>query len=142
MSNTRRTRPPAGAAAAGLAAGTPEDETPEDRSFEFCGEQFRFADKFAHFAIMRLQRFADTADPRAMAAVYDVLETSIHPDDWMRFQDVAVASRADDDELAEVLAAAARQLGTDVTRREQAQRRAIPQDHKPPARPRQPRRPA
>ena len=131
MSNTRRLRPP---------AGEPGDDTPADRTFQFGGETFRFADKFAHFAIMRLQRFSDTADPRGFGAVYDVLETSIHPDDWARFTDVAIATRADDDELAEVITAAARQLGTDVTRREQAQRRAAPQDRKPPARPRQPKR--
>ena len=134
MSNTRRLRPP---------AGEPGDDATAagDRTFQFAGETFRFADKFASFAIMKLQKFSDTADPRGFGAVYDVLETSIHPDDWARFQDVAIASRADDDELSEVISAAARQLGIDVTRREQAQRRAVPQDHKPPARPRQPRRP-
>lgn len=163
MSNTRHTRPPVtGTApageqednngaetsgtitepAAGPAEGVAGEEAgggPGDRSFSFMGEDFRFADRFAHFAILRLQRFADTADPRAMTAVYDVLETSVHPDDWIRFCDVALAARADDDELAEVLHAAARQLGIDVTRREQAQRRAIPQDRKQPQR-RQPRR--
>lgn len=169
MSNTRHTRPPvtgtgpageheddmtetsdtitepAAEPAEGVAeaeAGPPAGENgsaPADRDFTFMGETFRFSDKFAHFAILRLQRFADTADPRAMTAVYDVLETSIHPDDWERFCDTALAARADDDELAEVIAAAARQLGIDVTRREQQARRAVPQDRKQPQR-RQPRR--
>jgi hypothetical protein len=161
MSNTRKLRPPAGGTgttdeqgdtmtetsdtAAGPADGTPEDETggtPAEEAaetgpltVEFMGETFRLADRIGHFALLKFQRYMNTADPRAMEAVYQILETSIHEDDWQRFEDLAISARATDDDLVPVIWAARDVLMLEVAQRQPP--RPVPQDRKPPARPRQ-----
>lgn len=112
-----------------------EDETGEadDRTFEFMGETFRLADKIGSYAMLKFQRYSNSADPRAMAAVHEILQSAVHEDDWARFEDLALYSRADDDDLAAVINAAGQAIMLDVAKREQ-RNRGIPQDHQPPAR--------
>lgn len=115
-----------------------EEDTgpPDDRTFEFRGDTFRVADRISAFAMIKFQRFADTADPRAMIALYQLLEAIVHPDDWQRFEDTAITTRANDEDLIDVISAGIDVITRDVARRNQ-QARAIPQDHLPPQKPRQ-----
>lgn len=120
---------------AGLPAGEEADPA-ADRKFEFMGETFRFADKIAAYPILKFQRYSATADDRAMAALFQIIESSVHPDDWARFEDAALVTAADDQDLMDVVNAAVELMAADVGERE-ARRRAIPQDHQAPSRPRQ-----
>lgn len=154
VSNTRKLRPPATGTepadeqednmtetsdtTADPADGAPDEEpggTPEPLTVEFMGETFRLADRIGTFALLKFQRYMNTADPRAMEAVYQILETSIHEDDWQRFEDLAIAARATDEDLVPVIWAAREVLMLEVAQRQPS--RPVPQDRKPPARPRQ-----
>lgn len=76
---------------------------------EFCGEQFRLADKAGMMPLMRLaraqQRVANQADPtdedaaEVIVALLDHIEQCIVTEDASRFERVATASRAGMDEL-------------------------------------------
>jgi hypothetical protein len=125
--------------AADLAEDIAEEGTssaPEDRTFEFMGETFRYADRIAAYPIIKFQRYSDSADDRAMQALFQIIETAVHADDWARFEDAALASAADDQDLMGVVNGAVELMAADVGERE-ARRRAIPQDHQAPSRPRQ-----
>lgn len=125
--------PPADEAAPGEDA-VPEEEAgdpDDDRTIEFAGETFRIADRIGAFAMLRFQRFANTADPRAMGALYDVLQDAIHEDDWARFEDAALAGKVTDQDLIDVVGKAVECMTAEVARRNQ-QARAVPRDHLPP----------
>jgi len=100
------------------------------RTVEFNGQQFRIAEKVG---LMPLMRFAhasaqdlDTSDMEALAAIYDMLQDCIDPgvepcgkcpqcedpdgvcpqfrkSDWRRFEQHAIATKADADELLPVV---------------------------------------
>ena len=106
---------------------TPPDD--ESATVEFLGEKFRVADKVG---LMPLLKFASassmsTDDPRALAAVYEMLRDCIHPGtpgcgtcadckadretdcktydkgDWQAFENHATKTKADADELLDVI---------------------------------------
>jgi hypothetical protein len=130
----------AGDTTAGPAAAAPAEEaggTPEPRTFEFLGETYRLADRIGSYPMLMFQRYSNSADPRAMAAVHLILEDAIHPDDFRRWEDAAIYGKATDDDLAAVINAVAELIALETARRQPP--RPVPQDRKPPQR-RQPRR--
>lgn len=74
----------------------------------FHGETFTIADRIGLMPLMRFAKVAqggvDSNDLAGLAAMYDLLEQCIAPADWQRFQDVADRSRADGEQLMEVVA--------------------------------------
>lgn len=76
-------------------------------TFGFLGEQFHVAEKVAALPLMRFAKIAkagvDADDLDGLAAMYDLLEQCLHPDDWGRFQAHADKTRADGDELLKVV---------------------------------------
>jgi hypothetical protein len=100
-----------------------------DRTVEFAGERFRIADKVGALPLLKFSMYADMSinDPRAMAAMYAMLRDCIHPGtpgcgecpaceaddemscaswdpgDWERFERHAMDTRADAEELLDVI---------------------------------------
>jgi hypothetical protein len=75
---------------------------------EFYGEKFRLADEVNEFAVMAFADGAENiqADSMAgMAAVYRLLQSSIHEDDWARFKAHAFKNRANAETLMPVIGA-------------------------------------
>lgn len=76
---------------------------------EFCGVQFRIAEKVAALPLMRFAKVAkagvDASELEGLAAMYDLLEQVIHPDDWAKFEKHADQQRADGEQLLEVVQA-------------------------------------
>ena len=74
---------------------------------EFLGVDFRIADKVAALPIMRFAKVAkagvDASELDGMAALYDLLEQVIHPDDWQKFERHADQQRADGEQLLGVV---------------------------------------
>jgi hypothetical protein len=73
----------------------------------FHGETFAMADRIGLMPLMRFAKFAkagvDSADMAGLAALYDLLEQCIDPQDWPRFEACADKNRADGEELLEVV---------------------------------------
>ena len=113
----------------GVTEGTVTSLPDESSTIEFLGERFRVADKVG---LMPLLKFASastisTDDPRALAAVYEMLRDCIHPGtpgcgdcadckadretdcksydkgDWQAFENHATETKADADELLDVI---------------------------------------
>jgi hypothetical protein len=99
------------------------------QTVEFLGRHFRIADKIGLMPLLKFSAFADvsTNDPRALGAMYAMLRDCIHPGskgcggcedckngsemacaqfdrgDWQAFEDHAMMTRADADQLLEVI---------------------------------------
>ena len=76
---------------------------PSDRKVEFMGATYRLSDKVGILPLLKFQRFAGVNDARAMAAMYSILQDTIHPDEWQRFEDDAIAKKADGEDLLRVV---------------------------------------
>jgi hypothetical protein len=100
-----------------------------DRTVEFMGKRFRIAEKIGLMPLLKFSAFADVnvQDPRALGALYAMLKDCIHPGnpgcgkcadceagsnqacpefdpgDWRAFEDHACESKADADELMDVV---------------------------------------
>jgi hypothetical protein len=74
---------------------------------EFGGEQFVVADAIGVMPLMRFAHVAksgtDSSDLDGLAAMYDLIEACIAPQDWDRFQRVAIKAKADDKDLFAVV---------------------------------------
>ena len=72
-------------------------------SVTFKGEQFRVSDSIALMALIKFAHVAkggaDSSEMDGLAAMYDLLETTIHEDEWDRFQTHAIKTRATDKDL-------------------------------------------
>jgi hypothetical protein len=100
-----------------VAAGTP-DTTMEPsaidgkavpaRTVALKGKRFRIASKIGLMPMLKFSAYADmdTQDPRALGAMYAMLKDVIDPPDWRAFEDHAVDSKADADELLSVISEA------------------------------------
>ena len=70
---------------------------------EFHGAEFHVAEKVGLMPLMRFAKVAksgvDSNELDGLAAMFDLLEQVIHPDDWSRFEQHAADLRADGDEL-------------------------------------------
>lgn len=101
----------------------------ESSSVEFMGRRFRVADKIGLMPLLKFSSASSmsTADPRALAAIYEMLRDSIHqgspgcgscehcktgnegrcasfdPGDWQDFEEHATTTKADAEELFDVI---------------------------------------
>ena len=80
---------------------------PEVRRVEFMGKEFAIADKIGLMPLLKFAKAAqsglDSADMEGMAAMLDLLQQCIADEEWLRFQDHATTTRANDDELLQVI---------------------------------------
>jgi hypothetical protein len=69
------------------------------------GKDFRIADKVGLMPLLKFAAFSDmsTQDSRALGAMYAMLRDCIHPDDWRAFEDHATDTKADADDLLDVI---------------------------------------
>lgn len=69
----------------------------------FKGEQFRVSDSIALMALIKFAHVAkggtDSNEMDGLAAMYDLLSSAIAEDEWSRFQDHAIKTRATDADL-------------------------------------------
>lgn len=74
-------------------------------SVTLLGKQFRIADKVGLMPLLKFAAFSDmaTSDSRALGAMYAMLRDCIHPDDWRAFEDHATDTKADADDLLDVI---------------------------------------
>lgn len=82
-------------------------ETVVTETVEWLGEQFHVADRVSSLTVMRFAKLAksniDVAQMEGLAAMYDLLEQCVHPDDWARFEAHADDQRADGEQLLAVV---------------------------------------
>jgi hypothetical protein len=98
----------------------PEGPPPRE-TVDFMGEQFAIADKVGLMPLLKFARAArsglDSADVEGMAAMLDMLEQCIADDEWTRFETHATKTRADDDDLMQVIKDVTSQLSARPTSR-------------------------
>jgi hypothetical protein len=87
-----------------VAESTPE---PEGQRITFNGAEFRLAGKVGLMPLMKFaviaQRGVDSSDQEGLVAMYKLLQQCIADDEWVRFEEHAEATRADDDDLLQVV---------------------------------------
>lgn len=80
---------------------------PEVRKVTFNGAEFAVASKIGLMPLMRFAKVAkagvDSSDEEGMVAMYDLLQQCIADEDWGRFEAHADKTRADDQELLQVI---------------------------------------
>jgi len=78
------------------------------RTVELKGKKFRIAKSVGLMPMLKFSAYADmeTQDPRALGAMYAMLRDVIDTEDWRDFEDHAVDSKADADELLDVISKA------------------------------------
>jgi hypothetical protein len=78
------------------------------RTITLNGKKFRIADKVGLMPLLKFSAFSDmtTSDSRALGAMYAMLRDCIHADDWRAFEDHATDSKADAEELLDVISTA------------------------------------
>lgn len=73
----------------------------------FAGESFTIADRIGLMPLMRFAKVAqsgvDSRELAGLAAMYDLIEQCIAEQDWPRFEKAADRTRADADELMQVV---------------------------------------
>lgn len=78
-------------------------ELADEDSIVFEGERFRIADKIGLMPLMRFAKVAkagvDSNEMEGLAAMFDLLQQCVHPDEWVRFEQHANDTRADGDSL-------------------------------------------
>jgi hypothetical protein len=83
----------------------PEEDVRDKVSFK--GAEFAISDKIGLMPLMKFARAAqsglDSADMQGLAAMLDLLEQCIADDEWPRFDAHATKTRADDEELLQVV---------------------------------------
>ncbi len=93
----------------------------EPDTVAFAGERFEVADRIGLMPLMRFAKFAqrgvDSNEMEGLAAMYDLLEQCIAPDDWRRFEDHADKQRVDGEELMSVVRDVIELLSSRPTRR-------------------------
>jgi hypothetical protein len=91
---------------------------------EFMGDQFAIADKVGLMPLLKFARAAqsglDSADAEGMAALLDMLEQCIADDEWKRFEAHATKTRADDEDLMQLIKNVMTQLSARPTSRPSA----------------------
>lgn len=77
------------------------------RRVTFNGADFAIASKIGLMPLMRFAKIAksgvDSADEEGLAAMYDLLKQCVADEEWNRFEAHADATRADDEELMQVI---------------------------------------
>lgn len=76
-------------------------------SVSFAGQDFAVRDRIGAMPLMRFAKIAktgmDAGDMEALSVIYDLLQSTVAPADWQRFEQAAVDSGADGDELLAVV---------------------------------------
>jgi hypothetical protein len=77
------------------------------------GEKFRIREKVGHMAMFKWSAAAEmsTDDPRALGAIYAMLRSVIHKEDWPKFEEHALDTDADAEELLDVITTALEIVG-------------------------------
>lgn len=72
---------------------------------ELKGVKFRIREKIGAMAMFKWSAAAEmsTEDPRALGAIYAMLKSVIHKEDWPAFEDHALDTDADAEELLDVI---------------------------------------
>lgn len=72
---------------------------------ELKGEKFRLREKVGAMAMFKWSAAADmdTDDPRALGAIYAMIKSVILKEDWRKFEDHALDTDADAEELLDVV---------------------------------------
>jgi hypothetical protein len=127
MSNTRSTTPPKGRA-------TPARQSkPEPATFKLMGAEYKLAEKVGIWPLMQYSRAIETGDNdvgnrRALASAHAILEDSVHPDDWGRFQEDMIAKKMEDIlQVLDAVMGAVQVAGSKRTRNGRANGRAAAQ---------------
>jgi hypothetical protein len=93
----------------------------DDLGIDFLGKRFRIREKVGLMPLMAFAMTADsgkdTDDMRALAALYRVLRSCIHRDDWAKFEDHAEETAADAEQLLTVVGATIAAVTARPTRR-------------------------
>jgi len=80
---------------------------PEVQRVPFMGAEFAIASKIGLMPLMRFAKIAksgvDSSDEDGLAAMYDLLQQCIADEDWGKFEAHADKTRADDQELMQVI---------------------------------------
>ncbi len=82
-------------------------EVVDDLKVSFLNDRFKLREKIGLMPLMAFamtsKKGTDTDDLEALAALYRLLRSCIHPDDWARFEDHAEQTNADADDLLGVV---------------------------------------
>lgn len=75
---------------------------------ELGDEKFRLREKVGALAMFKWAAASDLAsdDPRALGAIYALLKSLIHKEDWYKFEDYALDEDKDAEELLDVITSA------------------------------------
>ena len=88
---------------------------------EFHGATFHVAEKVGLMPLMRFAKVArsgvDANELEGLAAMYDILQQAIHPDDWARFEQHANDTRVDGDDLMRMVSEVMAVIGARPTGR-------------------------
>lgn len=88
--------------------------------FVFHGETFTMPDRTGSMALMRFAHIAEQdqlTDLQEAAAIFDLLEATVNPADWDRFQRHAMKTRATTEELVLIAAQVIREVSLRPTSR-------------------------
>ena len=88
---------------------------------EFLGEHFRLGESVGLMPLLKFSYAAnsglDSDDMAGLAALYEVIRDTVHPDDWDRFERHAIDKHAEGDELMEFVGKAMEAMSARPTRR-------------------------
>ena len=72
---------------------------------ELKGKKFRIREKVGHMAMFKWSAASElsTEDPRALGAIYAMLKSVVHKEDWYAFEEWALDEDADAEELLSVI---------------------------------------
>jgi hypothetical protein len=103
-------------------------------SLEFLGELFRLGESIGLMPLMKFAHAAnsglDSDDMAGLAALYSLVRDTIHPDDWDRFERLAIEKHAEGDEIFEFVGKAIASISA-----RPSQRRSVSSNGAPPTSP-------
>lgn len=75
---------------------------------ELAGKKFRVREKIGAMAMLKWSAASElnTDDPRALGAIYAMIKSVIHKDDWHAFEEYALDNDFDGEELLDVISKA------------------------------------
>lgn len=88
---------------------------------EFLGESFRLGESVGLMPLMKFAHAAnsglDSDDMAGLAALYALVRDTVHPEDWDRFERLAIEKHAEGEELMEFVGKAIEAISARPTRR-------------------------
>jgi hypothetical protein len=93
----------------------------DPQRLEFLGEQFRLGESVGLMPLMKFAHAAnsglDSDDMAGLAALYSLVRDTIHPDDWERFERLAIDKHAEGEEIMAFVGKAIEAISARPTRR-------------------------